>query len=63
MKRYKIVNTLGFGSILVQTIIWIILTLLTLGLALPFFMYFFFRIILNHTEIHEIEEGDLVAKV
>jgi len=55
MKKYKIVNRLNFGEILLQTILWIILTVVTAGLALPFFAYYFVKVILNTTEIHEIE--------
>ncbi|MEA3643976.1 MAG: DUF6693 family protein [Lamprobacter sp.] len=53
MKRYRIACNLNFGQILIQTILWIILTVLTFGLALPFFAYYFIKIILNNTEIHE----------
>ena len=54
MRKYKVVCTLNLGDILVQTLVWLLLTVVTLGLALPFFSYYFVRIILNHTEIHEI---------
>ena len=54
MKKYKIVNNLDFGTILLQTILWIVLSIVTLGLAIPFFAYYFIKKILNTTEIHEI---------
>jgi len=54
MAKYKLVNTLNFGDVLVQTIIWILIIAVTFGLALPFFGYFFIRLIINKTEIHEI---------
>ena len=54
MKKYKMVCTLDFGDVLVQTIIWIVLIMITLGIALPFFAYYFLRLIINKTEIHEI---------
>ena len=54
MKKFKFVCTLDFGDILVQTIIWIVLAVCTLGLALPFFAYYFLRMIINKTELHEI---------
>jgi hypothetical protein len=54
MAKYKLVNTLDLGDVLIQTIIWIALVLVTFGLALPFFIYYFFRLIINKTEIHEI---------
>lgn len=55
MAKYKLVNNLDFGDVLVQTIVWIILTIITFGLALPFFAYYFLRLIINKTEIHEIQ--------
>jgi len=54
MKKYKLVNTLNIGDVLLQTIVWIILVIITFGIALPFFVYYFFRLIINKTEIHEI---------
>ena len=54
MKKYKLVCTLDFSDVLVQTVIWIVLCIFTLGLALPFFAYFFLRLIINRTEIHEV---------
>ncbi len=55
MKKYKMVCTLEFSDVLVQTIIWIVLIAITFGIALPFFAYFFLRLIINKTEIHEID--------
>jgi len=54
MTKYKLVNTLNIGDVLVQTLVWLVLVVFTLGLALPFFAYFFLRLIINKTEIHEI---------
>jgi hypothetical protein len=54
MKKYKLVCTLDFGDVLIQTLIWIALVVVTFGIALPFFAYFFFRLIINKTELHEI---------
>ena len=54
MKKHKLVCTLNIGDILVQTLVWMLLSFVTLGLALPFFVYYFFKIIINHIEIHEI---------
>lgn len=58
VKKYKFVCSLDFGDVLVQTLIWVVLIVCTLGLALPFFAYFFLRLIINKTEIHEISEED-----
>lgn len=54
MKKYKLVNTLNIADILLQTIVWIILLIVTFGIALPFFVYYFVRLVINKTEIHEI---------
>jgi len=54
LKKYKLVNTLNFGDVLVQTVLWILLTLVTFGIALPFFGYFFLKLIINKTEIQEV---------
>lgn len=54
MKKYKFVCNLTAGDVIVQALGWILLTIVTLGLALPFFGYFFFKLIINHTELHEI---------
>lgn len=54
MAKYKLVNTLNIGDVLVQTLIWTVLIVVTFGLALPFFSYYFIRLMINKTEIHEI---------
>lgn len=63
MKVYKIVNTLNIGQVLIQTIVWILLIVFTFGLALPFFTYFFVKLILNTTEIHEIDASKSKARI
>jgi len=54
MKKYKFVCTLGLGHVLLQMIVWIILTVITFGAALPFFAYYFLRMMINRTEVHAI---------
>ena len=54
LRRYKLVSTLGFGDVFVQTLIWLVLILITFGIALPFFAYYFVRLLINTTEIHEV---------
>ncbi len=54
MKKYKLVCALDFGDVFAQTLIWLLLCIVTLGIALPFFVYFFLRLIINKTELHEI---------
>lgn len=54
MVKYKFVNTLNLGDVLVPLLIWTLLVLVTAGLALPFLAYYFLRLIINTTELHEI---------
>lgn len=54
LRRYKLVSTLDFGDVFVQALIWLILIVITFGIALPFFAYYFFRLLINTTEIHEV---------
>ena len=54
MAKYKFVNKLGFGEIFVQALIWAILIVVTFWLATPFFAYYFLKLIINNTELHEI---------
>lgn len=54
MAKYKLVNTLGFGEIFVQALIWVVLIVVTFGIAAPFFAYYFLKLVINNTEIHEI---------
>jgi Kef-type K+ transport system membrane component KefB len=53
-RKYKLVSTLGFGDVFAQTLIWLILMVVTLGIAIPFFAYYFVRLLINTTEIHEV---------
>lgn len=52
-KRYVLVSRLELSDILLQTILWVGLVIVTFGLALPFFGYYFIRLFINTTEIHE----------
>ena len=54
MKKYRVVCRLDLADVLVQTFAWLLLSVVTLGLALPFFAYYFLRLVLNRTEIHEV---------
>jgi uncharacterized membrane protein YjgN (DUF898 family) len=57
VRRYKLVCSLDFRDVLVQTLLWLLLVVVTVGLATPFFAYYFIRLILNRTEIHEVPES------
>ena len=56
MKRYRLVCSLSSRDVLLQTLLWTLLVIVTLGVALPFFAYYFIRLIINRTEIHEVPE-------
>jgi hypothetical protein len=45
---------LTFADVLLQTILWILLVVITFGIALRFFAYYFLRLIINKIEIHEV---------
>jgi hypothetical protein len=57
MRRYRFVCSLDYRDVLVQTLLWLLLVLATVGLAAPFFAYSFVRLIINRTEIHEVAES------
>lgn len=54
MKKYKLVCSLDIADVAIQTLIWIAVSVFTFGLALPFFFYFFLKLMINRTEIHEV---------
>jgi hypothetical protein len=57
MKRYRLVCSLDYRDVLVQTLLWVLLVLVTVGVAAPFFFYYFVRLIINRTELHELPEA------
>ena len=57
MRRYKLVCSLDYRDVLVQTLLWLLLVIVTVGLATPFFAYYFVRLIINRTELHEVAES------
>jgi hypothetical protein len=50
------VCSLNTRDVLLQTLLWTLLVIVTVGVAIPFFAYYFIRLIINRTEIHEIAE-------
>jgi uncharacterized membrane protein YjgN (DUF898 family) len=56
MRRYRFVCSLDYRDVLIQTLLWLLLVLVTVGLATPFFAYYFVRLIINRTEMHEVAE-------
>lgn len=56
MKRYRLVCSLKTRDVLLQTLLWTLLVIVTVGVAIPFFAYYFIRLIINRTEIHEMAD-------
>ena len=57
MRRYRLVCSLDYRDVLLQTLLWLLLVIVTVGLAAPFFAYYFVRLIINRIEIHELPES------
>lgn len=57
MKRYRLVCSLDYRDVLIQFLLWFLLVILTVGVAAPFFAYYFVRLVINRTEIHELPEA------
>ena len=56
VRRYRLVCSLNFRDVILQTLLWTLLVIVTVGVAIPFFAYYFIRLIINRTEIHEVAE-------
>jgi hypothetical protein len=54
-RKYKISNKTFFGDVFFQLLIWLVLIIITFGAALPFFSYYFFKLLISNTEIEEVE--------
>jgi hypothetical protein len=54
VKQYRLVCSLNSRDVLLQTFLWTLLVIVTVGVAIPFFAYYFVRLIINRTEIHEV---------
>ena len=57
MNRYKLVCNLDFGDMFLNVLFWIVILILTLGLAAPFFLYDFCKTVINSVEVHQIGDG------
>lgn len=53
-KVYRVVCDLEAGAVILQTLLFVLLMVVTLGCATPFFGYYFYKLILNHTRIEEV---------
>lgn len=54
LKQYRLVCSLSSRDVLLQTFLWTLVVIVTVGVAIPFFAYYFVRLIINRTEIHEV---------
>lgn len=54
-KRYRFYCDISFIDIFLQLLIWGVVTVVTLGIALPFFAYYMIRKIINSTELIEVD--------
>jgi hypothetical protein len=54
-RKFKLSNTTDFSSVFFQLLIWLFLIIITFGAALPFFSYYFFKLLINNIEIKEVE--------
>jgi hypothetical protein len=57
VKRYRLVCSLSFRDVLLQTMLWMLLVVVTVGIAAPFFAYYFVRLVISRTEIHEMADA------
>ena len=55
MKRYQFQCSINFGDVFLQLILWFFLCIFTLGLASPFFIYYMAKLIINNTQMHEVQ--------
>jgi len=53
--RHKLICNVQFGDMVGQLLIWLLLSVVTLGIASFFFPYYFAKLILNNTEIQEVQ--------
>jgi uncharacterized membrane protein YjgN (DUF898 family) len=51
--KSRLVCKLSYGNIFLNLLGWFFLIIITLGIAAPFFSFWMFKYILNHTEIVE----------
>ena len=52
--KYKLHCNLDLGAVIGHTVIWILLIIVTLGLAGPFYLYFVLRKVVNSTTVEEV---------
>lgn len=55
--RYTLRCNLTIGYMVEQLLVWALLSIVTLGIATLFFPYYAMKLMLNHTELCEVEES------
>lgn len=55
--KYVMNCSLSFGQILGNMILWTLLTIVTLGLALPFYIFYMCKLLINSIEIYKLSEN------
>lgn len=61
LSHLKFKSELGFGDIIGHLIIWLILSIVTLGFALMLFPYYIMRFVLNNTYVYDQRDGKKLA--
>lgn len=56
MKKYTFTNTFGLKENVLPILGWILLSIVTFGLAWPFMMIYFIRELIRKTQVHEHSE-------
>jgi uncharacterized membrane protein YjgN (DUF898 family) len=51
LEKYKLVCKVSFGDMLGFIILWTILSIVTIGLALPFFAFYLLKLMIDRTEV------------
>ena len=57
MKRYKFRCDLNVNDIFGKLVLWVLLGVITLGLATPFFYIYLARLVINNTEVYEAQKS------
>ena len=56
MKTYKFRCDLNVNDIFGKLVLWVLLCVVTLGLASPFFYIYLARLVINNTEVYEAQK-------
>lgn len=57
MKKYKLVCTVTGSDMFGHLILWVVFVFVSFGLLAPFWLYSLVKMIVNGTELHEIEQS------